>query len=395
MLLLAECLFYLSQYIDRSRRLEDLSIASLVPIFFIFPLIYLALYSQLPSPTADNTASILQILIFIHFVRLINEQFTSSDVVSEIVFILILSAMTITVKLSSLVYALSVCLVLLVIHRKTLALGGSPKQASSSLIKLTAMPVLIILVWSLRGILLSGCPAYPSTIGCIHVPWAVPIESVRSDANWIYSWARLPNHKPEDVLNSWSWVKPWFHNLIAGNPFTVDYPVVIFIVTLVVSFALYLHARLRRKANGLPFVILVPVLAGLAFWFFTAPDPRLASSLFWILPVSSTIIVLKILAESGTLKTRFVMLALFILSANVVLEFIFYPYMRGSTEGYMQFQVANLVERRTVSGLEVLVPAKGDQCWDSQLPCTPYFNDRLNFVERKYFPEFTVERSEN
>ncbi len=36
---------------------------------------------------------------------------------------------------------------------------------------------LIIVLWSFRGILLSGCPAYPSTFGCLHVAWAEPINT--------------------------------------------------------------------------------------------------------------------------------------------------------------------------------------------------------------------------
>lgn len=388
MLLLTECLFYLSRYIDRTQRFDGLSTANLTPVFFIFPLIYLAVYNQLPSPTADNTASIVEITIFILFVRLINDKFAHSHVASQSLFIFILSATAISIKLSSLFYALSVCIVLLIIERNSL--GTSVRQISQNIIKLMAVPALIIIVWSLRGLLLSGCPAYPSTIGCLPVPWAVPIESVKSEANWIYSWARLPNHRPDTVLNSWNWLKPWFHNLIDGNPFTVVYPTIVFIMVLVVSLFLYQHERDLRKDNAISFAVLAPVLAGLAFWFLTAPDPRFANSLFWILPVSTAVICLQILANARKLKAGFVTLILFIVSASVILEFIFYPFMRGSAEGFMPFQTASLVEKQTRSGLQVLVPAQGDQCWDSQLPCTPNFNTDLSFMDRQYFPEFRV-----
>jgi hypothetical protein len=388
MLLLAECLFHLSKYIDGSYNLKDLSTADLVPVFFVFPLLYLALYAQLPSPTADNTASILQIVIFIHFVRLIIHKFDHSSIASQTAFIFILSATAITVKLSSLFYALSVCLVLLLIWRNLL--GTIPKQIFFNLTKWLAVPVLILIVWSLRGILFSGCPAYPSTIGCLHVPWAVPVQSVKSEANWIYSWARLPNHQPETVLNSWAWLKPWFHNLIEGNPFTVVYPVVIFITAFLASVALFLRERLLRSANRICWIILVPVLAGLAFWFLMAPDPRLANSLFWILPVSAATMLLRMLANAGKLNAGFTVLTLLILSASLILEIIFYPFMRGSVGGYMPFQVANLEEKYTLSGLKVLVPTSSDQCWDSELPCTPNFNEGLSFIDRRYFPEFRV-----
>jgi hypothetical protein len=133
---------------------------------------------------------------------------------------------------------------------------------------------------------------------------------------------------------------------------------------------------------------------GLVFWFFTAPDVRFANALFWILPVASTLFLFKLLEKQGRLKNVIIVLMFLLLNANVVLEVVLYPYMRTSVIGYMPFASANLVEKQTLSGLRVLVPAKGDQCWDSELPCTPNFNDRLSFIDREYFPEFTVTSTE-
>ena len=53
--------------------------------------------------------------------------------------------------------------------------------------------------------------------------------------------------------------------------------------------------------------------------------------------------------------------------------------------------------KKTNSGLVIYFPDKGDQCWNSSLPCAPYFNSALTsknfmllgFISRNgyYFPQ--------
>ena len=69
--------------------------------------------------------------------------------------------------------------------------------------------------------------------------------------------------------------------------------------------------------------------------------------------------------------------------------------MNISTNGYMPIPVVTLIEKTTLSGLKVLSPAEGDQCWDSKIPCTPYFNDRLKFIDSNIFPEFVIGDAKN
>jgi hypothetical protein len=128
---------------------------------------------------------------------------------------------------------------------------------------------------------------------------------------------------------------------------------------------------------------------GLLFWFFMAPDVRFAHSLFWIMPVAIMMILLKMLEASGKLNTTIIVLFFLALNINIPLEFIFYPYMRSSLEGYMPVPVTTVAEKQTLSGLRVLVPIGGEQCW-SEIPCTPYFDPSLSYTDRKYFPMFTA-----
>jgi len=393
LILLAECLLYLSKYITPKAHTANFSTTNLATIFFLPVIIYLALYSPISSPTPDVASSILQILLFIYFVRAIDEKPSDTDSVSQLMFILIISAAAITVKLSNLLYVISICTILIFIRLKPLYV--SPKQISLIVIKLLALPALIIFIWSLRGVFLSGCPAYPSTIGCINAHWSIPIESVKNEADWVYSWARLPHQTPDKVLNSWDWLTPWFYRVIWENKkniLIVVYPLLIFLTGVILSFILYVRQPLPQKVNGNWFLIPIPILVSLFFWFYLAPDIRFAHSLFWIAPIAATIIILKFIESSGKQNVSIILILLFIINANVAFILIRNPQILTniSVEGYMPIPVVNLTEKTTLSGLKVLSPTEGDQCWDSRIPCTPYFNPELNFVDSNIFPEFTI-----
>ncbi len=64
-------------------------------------------------------------------------------------------------------------------------------------------------VWMARGVILSGYPAYPSTLGALPVPWRVPTALALSEANWVRSWSRQRDLHWSVVLDNWAWLRPW------------------------------------------------------------------------------------------------------------------------------------------------------------------------------------------
>jgi hypothetical protein len=390
LLLLSEYLLLLTNYIARKERRLNLLIADMAAIAFIPVLIYLALNSNLPSPTPDTASSVLEILIFIQFIRVILERPSTSGNTLRIVFILILSATAITIKLSNLFFVLSVCAFTLLNQLKGWYI--STREKIVTILKWMALPALIIFVWCLRGILLSGCPVYPSTFGCIKTPWAMPLEDVRSEAAWIYSWSRTPIAPPGKVLGTWDWLQPWFFREVWTSPVTILYPVLIFIVIAIAGILILLLKSSTRKIKVEYFYILLPVLIGLICWFISAPNIRFASSLFWILPVAAMATFIKIMEPVAKVHNRIFIALILILSANIIFSFAQNPDIltRLNTKGYIPIPKNNIAQITTLSGLNVYYPSTGDQCWDSKLPCTPHFNPNLSFIARKIFPEFVV-----
>ena len=131
---------------------------------------------------------------------------------------------------------------------------------------------------------------------------------------------------------------------------------------------------------------------GLMFWFGLAPDPRFANALFWILPVATMIVLLKILEPTQKIKGWIILAMFLIVNANVIGFFVNNPQIFTSlpTDGYAPLPKVRLVEKRTLSGVRIWTPLNGNQCWDSRIPCTPDFNENLNFIDNRIFPEFTT-----
>lgn len=391
LILLAECLYSISDSLNKRDLITNFLPNNIISIAFIPVIIYMVLNFSISSPTPDIASSILQILIFFRFAREMDDGLPTKDCNSQIIFILIMSATAITLKLSNLFYALTICIILLSIKLKFWQLPL--KQTLQGIVKLIALPTFIIIIWGIRGVLLSGCPAYPSTFGCINANWTVPVEDVKSLANLIYSWARQPGEAPDQVLNSWTWVAPWFYRAIWGSKVNVVYPLVISILIVMMSLLTYIRVPLSQKVNKKTFLIPMPILIGLVFWFYLAPDVRFAHALFWILPASVLIVLLKIVEASGKIRNGIVLAMFLIINANIIAWFFVQDHQiftRVSPTGYNPIPVADLTEKRTLSGLEVWSPIQGDQCWDSKIPCTPYFNAELNFIDNDIFPEFRI-----
>ncbi|MGC8605239.1 MAG: glycosyltransferase family 2 protein [Desulfomonilaceae bacterium] len=78
------------------------------------------------------------------------------------------------------------------------------------------------------------------------------------------------------------------------NKQIVVYPTIIGISALAGFIAIYVLDRHKRKhaPSFADWVLLAPPVIGLVYWFFTAPDPRFAHSLFWLFSIGSLLVLL-------------------------------------------------------------------------------------------------------
>lgn len=236
-----------------------------------------------------------------------------------------------------------------------------------------AFAALIVGVWLLRGVLLSGYPLYPTTAFAADVDWRVSCAAAQTDAEGVYVFSRYAlGDDGAFITAGWGWLPTWALWVLQDR-FNVVLPLAIFLVCFV-GWLVLVH----RPARDLLF-LLVPVTA-LVFWFIAAPNPRFAVSSFWLLANGAVVLVLRSLVEENRRAVAVIALGLaLILSAPQWRTFTVYG---GGFHAPPPVDVAPLA---TDSGLVVNVPVTrlgdnpyaDDRCFAAPLPCTPYFNAAL------------------
>lgn len=209
--------------------------------------------------------------------------------------------------------------------------------------------------------------------------WKMPRAVVVEQADWVYSWSRLPGLEPGVVLrmSHAEWLPAWWRAMPAS------YRGLLAASLLPLPFyaAWWTGAgRARRYLAQAGLVALTSL--GLAFWFVTAPDPRYGIGFFtlqgvlllaWPLSragrrVGSTALTLAWLAAIAfqvpgfTLRTR--------LEGRGLTERVWIP--ERDPAGNLR-----AVQARGFAGSE---PVKGKLCWYDGFPCAP---QRLKRVEAR------------
>ena len=260
-----------------------------------------------------------------------------------------------------------------------------------------ALCAAVILVWCVRGVVLSGAPLYPSTIGYIPVEWAVPEEDIADVANWIYSWARQPDTHWSSVLGNWEWFKPWLLG-VSKQTTQVVFPLTISALFGTITLVLCLSKK-GTRSRSMEWAVLLPSIIGLTYWFFTAPIQRFAHALFFITSICSSILFLSSIQSISSRRTFFAMIWVVLLVANLHFVRFFVVYAETikniSVSGWHPVIEVPLDKKTTLSGLSVYTPKEGEQCFDSLLPSTPYFNTHLRLRNPESMSSgFTVTRKE-
>ncbi|MDA0576673.1 MAG: hypothetical protein O3B24_01080 [Verrucomicrobia bacterium] len=334
----------------------------------VAPLIAWAVNSGYTSSLSpDVPCFVLALLLGGELLRLLASPRAPERRLEPFAAIALLAMVGITVKLSFAAYGVAAgVLAFLVQARRLPAL----RQRVALLAVGAALALVIMVPWCARGILLSGYPAYPSTIGRCPVDWAVSAHSAQIMVERIQSWARIPDVPPESVLNTWSWLGPWFQRTLRDNAFDFTAPLATAWAALMLLVIVRIMLRTRGPSSRWLWLAVLPAIAGDVFWFFAAPDPRYQGSIFWVLGLG----LLAIALPPSPRARRW---ALGIHGALVLALFV---RPLDAVRTWKDPGPAQQVPMRTMvtdSGLPVYVPASGDQAWDSALPATPYFNRRL------------------
>lgn len=292
---------------------------------------------------------------------------TVAETDRDLAALLLVAAAGCTIKLSFLVFGVSAGAIGV---GSWLARRGVRSGASWTRLGLLATPAIIsIVVWLVRGVLLSGYPLYPNRLGAIDVSWRVPEVFALEDLKWVTGWARFPDlHWSESLGNAALWLRHWLKFMPAELLSALQIAFVAVLVALLIG-----RGAIPRTDHLRRWLLLLPPVLAIGAWFTLAPDYRFASAAIWTLAATALLVLLSTLGQwLGRAQVAFEIafcVVLFILISPFRQPLFATPHDRA--EPFSAIPAVELKQIGLRSDVLVNVPTKGDQCWDAPLPCTP------------------------
>jgi hypothetical protein len=293
---------------------------------------------------------------------------------ASLVAAMLLFSLAVTFKLSSAVFAFTGWMVAFL---RLWSLSRGWERRKFLIGAATALSAAIVLPWILRSIVLSGYPLYPSTLFPVPVEWKVPFQDASLEGAWVRSWARIP-HASLSETQGFHWIGAWF------RPFSRNREG--FLIPLMISiagFAATAYSRITRKIGKFSRgkLVLLPAGIGLVSWFFTAPALRFGEAFIWTAAATLGSLGANAVWDAARPNYRRMVLAfLLLITAWCIYPRTLWPIRYRpllAVHGFLRLPEGDTVSRKTSSGLTVYMPAEGNQCWDTPLPCSPYFRRSL------------------
>jgi hypothetical protein len=258
------------------------------------------------------------------------------------------------------------------------------------------LPALVLACWSARGLVLSGCAAYPAGATCVNaLPWSVGSAAANAESRTITAWARQPFVEPARVPSFPGWVRPWFVRVFRDPDLLM--PLALVIAGLIAAGTAGTAgtagaagtagtAGTAGAATGPPLDrrLLVAVIGlAIAVWLATAPDPRFGAGPLWALGT--------LVAASAGMGSRDIArgsrarlalgLALLVWTPHAVemLRLVTRPARNPGLTTVLRTRHIGIMRTPpmraalTQAGDTIWVPTstKDDQCFLAPLPCAP------------------------
>jgi len=329
----------------------------------------------LRSPTPDLAVALLQIQLFICLAVLVNtDQSDFSERLTRVVLSLFIACLICTVKISALAYALGAIAVLLPFCSQI------PKAMHPVLIRTGVICFGFLCIHLARGYMLSGAPLFPSMVGALpSLPWAMLPDNIRGEADWIYSWARMPGVEPSAVLGNWSWLDQWWVRRPSSFLYVAGLSVSLFVMNVILL--------LRQRQNSrvlMHHALYLPLIFSIIFWFFTAPDFRFLGSIpILLITLGGWLMAQHLYNLSPTSRRWFLELAgasAIIVSVCASAIFLYFTGVRSLTLSVPEHLPSVKASAAQFRSGQIFYQPQDGLCWDSALPCTPFVYPDLKLL---------------
>ncbi|MFN8574360.1 MAG: hypothetical protein U0132_20075 [Gemmatimonadaceae bacterium] len=365
--------------------------ADVFDALLLLPVAGLLIGSEISSLDTDMPVALMLMAAAARLYRSLSTSVAASDDVqrSHFAMIALVVAGAICAKLSAVVLSATLFCAAVWTFRDPLRRSWSRSALA------TGIPLVMGIVWMGRGVVLSGYPVYPSTLFGFPVLWRVPAAQAQAEAAWIRMSAHELNHNR--IVAGFDWIGSWAYELLTDIQFTFMVPVPVFL-SAVLFMALVFRRRRQALAAVVPidtsaWLLLLPAIAGVLFWFVAAPHPRFGMGPLWIVTatVGATLFSTLPLHEGrhqGLMRRLGLALAacVLIVVGGLALGGSGGPSNRrggvraiagqiippGNDHGFHPPAIPDLVSYTTISGLQLVVPRQNNLCWQSSILCTPH-----------------------
>lgn len=258
------------------------------------------------------------------------------------------------------------------------------QHKKKTVIILTIICVIVLTPFLIRNFITSGYILSPSYIPDItKVDWKYDVEALMQQRKFITAYARIPltneTQKVNEVLAMplKKWMPTWWNNLSTADK------TILLSLFVVILFSVFYIKRLWRKADKTFWVALTVGVAGLAFWFLNAPDPRFGFGFIIAVTGLLSLFLFKDVPFSYTIP--YYKLSAFCMGifSVVIAAYSFYrfTYYFDNTRIIKPYSLVNTPYASiNCNGMPFQIPNKEWPCSNTPIPCTA--DSCQNFMPR-------------
>ncbi len=354
-------------------------------LLLLTPVIGVAISNNMSSPTTDWPGMAAAFVGTAELLRFALSQQERARSMQPLVAGLLCLSMSATFKLTHLPYAAIACLLGLGLCVKRLGMRG---LFSRPVLVASGLCGVLIGLWAVRSVLLSGYVAYPQLP--VSVPWRVPDEQCE-----LNRWVTLASARGVLDLSAagqsgWleSWIRWQFRSVNVG--YTIM-PAAL-IVGAVLALGVGLLGR-KRVVGWSAAVLLIPLAVATLVWWGLAPQPRMGGFLLWTTAAVFVGVTAGLwMPVERRMGSKLLVIGCTVLGASPVAAWLGAAAMGkimldrsrspiwvvpGLDSGLHPAPTAETQVVVTASGMRVFAPVDQLGCWDGPLPCTAFPSRQL------------------
>ena len=362
--------------------LTDHSFGKLSNFAGLAPLFYTVIGGiELISPTTDPILLYLFFAVVILWIKETEED----DRIIVYTLLCIITVFLVSVKLS-----VGVLVLLVIQPAVSLIREKRVKEITVSI----CSGITLVLPYFIRNVLISGWLIYPFPgIDLFDLPWKIPYESARHDADEITTWARYVRDASRIDEKVWEWTPSWWQGqTVLDRCFSLVF-LAGFLAGVIWCIISLIRILISRDKNRMMFRMLFlesVLIAGSLFWFFTAPLIRYGYLYLLLLPLITSGCIYNSGRTAGRAERILTCIipGLFIVMMLIPLSNIIYRdivYMNNNrSRQYAVFQKdypVSPVKSRECCGSVFYFPEEpGTPVWYSAFPSVLY-EENLDYIE--------------